>query len=278
VPQTDPAHLELCDVSFAYPNGKEVLRRVDLTVPRGVSWSIVGPNGSGKSTLLRVMAGLLTPDRGAVFLDGHPLGSLRSRARARRVAFLPQNVTTAFGYSARHVVAMGRYPHTRGIGLESREDWHLVDEAMAWTETTDLAPRALNALSGGERQRVLIAAALVQASDLLLLDEPTTALDVNHQIGIHRLLVRLRTQHGWTVVTVTHDLNLAAYFSQHVVMMKAGRVVSTGPPAEVLTCERVEAVYGVGMYGLTHPSTGAPVLVPAQLTSDDEGRGDADHA
>ena len=274
---SDP-HIELRDVCFAYAGGKQVLDGVSLTVPRGASWAIVGPNGSGKSTLLRVMAGLLRPVRGQVLLDARDLSAVRSRERARRIAFLPQNVAPAFGYVARQVVAMGRYPHISGFGLESQHDWHLVDEAMAWTETEGLSRRALNTLSGGERQRVLVAAALVQASDLLLLDEPTTALDVNHQIGIQRLLARLSARRGWTVVAVTHDLNLAAHFSQHVVMMKAGRVVATGPPAEVLTGQRVEAVYGVPMHSLTHPGTGAPVLVPADMTPQHEVTTDGDRA
>jgi ABC-type cobalamin/Fe3+-siderophores transport system ATPase subunit len=266
--------MELRDVCFAYPNGRQVLDGVTLSVPRGASWAIVGPNGSGKSTLLRVMAGLLAPSEGRVLLEGRPLVSYRSRERARRIAFLPQTVTSAFGYLARQVVAMGRYPHVSGLGLESQRDWQLVDEAMAWTGTAALAQRALNTLSGGERQRVLIAAALVQASDLLLLDEPTTALDVNHQIGVHRLLVRLSATQGWTVITVTHDLNLAAQFNRYVVMMKEGRVVAAGPSAEVLSCERVEAVYGVRMHSMAHPDTGAPVLMPAGLARDEETRAD----
>jgi len=275
VASNEAPHLELHDICFAYPNGKQVLDGIRLTIPRRASWAIVGPNGSGKSTLLRVMAGLLPPARGRVLLDGAPLETVRSRERARRIAFLPQHVVAAFGYTARQVVAMGRYPHVSGIGLESKRDWQIVDQAMTWTETIDLSPRTLNMLSGGERQRVLIAAALVQASDLLLLDEPTTALDVNHQIGIHRLLARLSADRGWTVVTVTHDLNLAAYFSRHVVMMSGGRVVAAGPPAEVLTQDRVADVYGVGMHALTHPGTGTPVLVPAALGHDREVHPDA---
>ncbi len=268
-------HLELRDVHFAYPDGTKVLRDISLSVPRGAVWSIVGPNGSGKSTLLRVMAGLLAPEGGEILLDGKPTRRMSSRARARRVAFLPQSVVPSFAFVARQVVAMGRYPHIGGVGLESKRDWELVDQAMAWTETVSLASRTLNTLSGGERQRVLIAAALVQAEDLLLLDEPTTALDVNHQIGIHRLLGRLSNERGWTVITVTHDLNLAAHFSEWVVMMEAGRIVATGPPADVLTCERIEAVYGVTMHALTHPNTGAPVLVPAVPGDEDESRNDA---
>jgi ABC-type cobalamin/Fe3+-siderophores transport system ATPase subunit len=265
-----PVYLELREVSFAYPSGRRVVDGVSLTIPRGESWAIVGPNGSGKSTLLRLMAGLIAPERGRVLLNGRPLASIRGRERARRIAFLPQGVAPAFGYVARQIVAMGRYPHVSGLGLESRHDWRVVDEAMAWTDTIPLARRPLSMLSGGERQRVLITAALVQANELLLLDEPTTALDLNHQIAIHRLLVRLSTQRGWTVVTVTHDLNLAAYFSRHVVMLKEGRVVASGPPADVLTCPRVEAVYGVPVQSLVHPTTGAPVLVPAELSENTE--------
>jgi len=269
---TQSAYLELRDVSFAYPGGRKVLDGVTVTVPKGAIWSLVGPNGSGKSTLLRLMAGLIAPGHGQVLLSGRPLSRIRPRERARRIAFLPQSVAPAFGFPARQIVAMGRYPHARGLGLETRQDWQLVDRSMAWTDTTSLASRELNTMSGGERQRVLIAAALVQASDLLLLDEPTTALDVNHQIGIHRLLNRLSAEHGWTVVTVTHDLNLAAHFSRHVIMLKEGRVVASGSPSDVLTCDRVEDVYGVAMHRLTHPTTGAPVLVPAQLASRDEVR------
>ncbi len=270
---TSTAHLDLRDVTFSYPNGRRVLEDITLSVPRGARWSIVGPNGSGKSTLLRVMAGLRRPDSGEVRLVGTPLADIRARERARRIAFLPQHIAPAFGYTARQVVAMGRYPHVAGFGLESQHDWQLIDEAMCWTETTELARRSLETLSGGERQRVLLAAALVQAADLLLLDEPTTALDVNHQIGIHRLLGRLSEERQWTVVSVTHDLNLAGHFSDRVAMMHSGRIVALGPPTEVLTCERVASVYGVGMQSLLHPTTGAPVLVPTGLDpSDAEGR------
>jgi len=275
VSTTVSAHLELRDVSYTYPGGPQVLDAVRLVIARGQLWSIVGPNGSGKSTLLRIMAGLIEPVHGQVLFNGRALSSLRPRERARRIAFLPQTIVPTFGYVARQIVAMGRYPHVGGLGLESRRDWQLVDEAMAWTDTSPLAWRTLNTLSGGERQRVVITAALVQANELLLLDEPTTGLDLHHQIGIHRLVTRLSRQRGWTVVTATHDLNLAAHFSQHVVMLKDGRVVASGAPAEVLTCRRVEEVYGVAMSSLVHPQTGAPVLVPAELGTPSEVRSDA---
>ncbi len=269
-------HLELDAVGFAYAGGRDVLTGISLSIPRGALWTLVGPNGSGKSTLLRIMAGLIRPTRGRVLLNGRPLESLGARQRARQVAFLPQVVAPAFGFAARQIVAMGRYPHTRGLGLETRRDWMLVDEAMAWTETMALARRPLSTLSGGERQRVLISAALVQANELLLLDEPTTALDLHHQIGIHRLLTRLCRDRGWTVVTVTHDLNLAGHFSDHVIMLKEGRDVASGSPTDVLTAARVQEVYGVGVCSLTHPTTGAPVLVPSEWESSDKRGGHSD--
>ena len=212
-----------------------VLDGLSFTVPHGRVTAIVGPNGCGKSTLLRTLARLLRPTAGSVRLDGQPLTELPSREIARRMALLPQTPVAPEGLLVRDLVARGRHPHQRWFSQWSHADEQIVADAMAATDTTDLADRALEQLSGGQRQRAWIAMTLAQDTELLLLDEPTTYLDLAHQVEVLDLVSQQNRVQGRTVVMVLHDLNLAARYSDTIVVMAAGEIVGHGSPAEVFT-------------------------------------------
>jgi len=244
---------------------------VTLAVRAGQSWAIVGPNGAGKSTLLRVMAGLCRPSDGTVSLSGSALHDLTPRKRAKSIAFVPQRPRCDVEATARQTVLLGRYPH-RSLGLfESVEDYRLADEAMTVTRTAAFADRAISTLSGGEAQRVHIAAALAQQPELLLLDEPTASLDLRHQLGIFEILRERTSRSGLAVVVVTHDVNLAARFCSHVLLLDNGRVVAAGTPEDVVTPDVLGPVYGVALAMLASPSTGdGRWIVPVGVARGDD--------
>ncbi len=239
-----------------------VLRGINLSVPAGEVVAIAGPNGAGKSTLLRCAAGLLTPWSGEVLLDGRPLSSWPRRARARRLAYLPQRPALPFSATARQVVAWGRHPHRHPFTGADPRGTEVVAAALERVEVAQLAERPFATLSGGEQQRCLIAAALAQEPRVLLLDEPSAGLDPPHAARLFRLLARLATE-GMAVAVVTHDLNLAAAFASRLVLLAAGQVVSAGRPAEVLTAASVEATYGPGLVVGRHPTSASPVVLAA---------------
>lgn len=254
--------LVLEDVAFSYPRGARVLNGVDVEVAPRRTVVLVGANGSGKSTLLRLAAGLRAPERGRVRLDDEALHAMDARARARAVAFLPQDVRPVHALSAREVVALGRHPHRASAWSgESAADRDAIDAALELCDARSLQARSFDTLSGGERQRVLIAGAVAQAGRLLVLDEPTSALDLPHQIAVFELL-RARAREGVAVLLATHDLNLAAAFADHVVLLDAGRVVAQGPPAEVLCDTVLGPVLGAGTWIGAHPVTGGPCVLP----------------
>jgi iron complex transport system ATP-binding protein len=247
------AILSLEDVRFGFANRPDFLGPVDLTVECGQCWAIIGPNGAGKSTLLRLMAGLYKPRAGCVNISGKPLTTLPVRERARAIAFLPQHPPTDMDLPARAVVLMGRFPH-RSLGLfESAEDYRTADRAMEITETLDFAERPIATLSGGETQRVHLAAAIAQEPQVLVLDEPTASLDIQHQLTIFQILRDRASRDGLAVVVVTHDVNLAGRFCSHVLLLSNGRCVATGTPAAVLTPEVLGPVYGVELVTLAVP-------------------------
>ena len=243
---------------------RPVVHDLTLGIPDGRVTTIVGPNGCGKSTLLRTMARLLRPVRGDVLLDGVPMSATPTREVARRLALLPQSPVAPDGLLVRDLVGRGRHPHQRWFRQWSTEDEAVVEEALAMTGTGDLRDRPLDQLSGGQRQRAWIAMTLAQDTDLLLLDEPTTYLDLAHQVEVLDLVVRLNRERGRTVVMVLHDLNLAARYSDLVVAMSAGRVACTGGPAEVFTPQRLLEVFGLEADVLPDPRTGLPIVVPAR--------------
>ncbi|SDD25076.1 ABC transporter ATP-binding protein [Actinokineospora iranica] len=239
-----------------------VIDGVDLTIPSGKVTVIVGANACGKSTLLRGMSRLLTPDEGAVYLDGQSIHRMRTRDLARQLGILPQSPVAPEGMTVRELVGRGRSPHQTWWRQWSPDDGDAVGQALASTSMTDLADRPVDELSGGQRQRAWIAMALAQDTPFLLLDEPTTYLDLAHQIDVLDLIADLNLAAARTVVMVLHDLNQASRYADHVVAMKSGRVVAEGDPADVVTAELVHDVFGLRCEVITDPLSGTPLVVP----------------
>ncbi|KQO65233.1 iron-dicitrate transporter ATP-binding subunit [Curtobacterium sp. Leaf261] len=238
-----------------------VIDDLDVDVPDGGLTVIVGPNASGKSTLLKALARTLTPTAGTVFLDGHPIRSYRPKAVARRVGMLPQNPIAPEGITVRDLVSRGRFPHQDLWHPSSGDDRRAVQDALRQTNTLDLADRSVDELSGGQRQRVWIAMVLAQDTDVVLLDEPTTFLDIAHQYDVLDLAAALHAA-GRTVVAVLHDLNQAARYATNVIAMEQGRIVAEGPASLVVTAELVERVFGLPCVVIPDPETGTPLVVP----------------
>lgn len=238
-----------------------------LAVPDGSFTVIVGANGCGKSTLLRGLARLLRPSVGAVHLDGQAIQRYSSKEVARRLGLLPQAQVAPDGITVADLVARGRYPHQSLLRQWTRDDEEAVREALAATSTEDLAERLVDELSGGQRQRVWLAMALAQRTEILLLDEPTTYLDIAHQVEVLDLCDRLRLERRHTLVAVLHDLNLACRYATHLVAMKDGVVVAEGAPADVITEALVEDVYGLACRVVPDPECGTPLVIPRKNVS-----------
>ena len=243
-----------------------VIDGLDLDVLEGTVTAIIGPNGCGKSTLLRTLGRLLRPNAGHVVLDGKRIDKIPTRAVAKVLGILPQAPTAPEGLTVADLVARGRHPHQVWYRQWSRDDEEAVAQALAWTGISDLAERPVDQLSGGQRQRAWLSMALAQGTDLLLLDEPTTFLDLAHQIDVLDLVRRLHREAGRTVVMVLHDLNLAARYSDRLVAMRDGRVVAEGPPVEVLTEPLLAEVFGLHARVIDDPVTGTPLVVPLSTT------------
>jgi iron complex transport system ATP-binding protein len=248
-------------LSAGYGN-TEILHGLDLTVPPGKLTVIVGANACGKSTFLRTISRLIAPTSGHVLLDGKSIHRMPSRDLARTLGLLPQSPIAPEGITVADLVSRGRHPHQSLFSRWTRQDDEAVDSALAATKTFDLAERAVDELSGGQRQRVWIAMALAQQTDILLLDEPTTFLDINHQIEVLDLLTDLNRARGTTVVMVLHDLNLAARYADHLVALASGRVHMSGAPEEVLTEGIVRHVFGLESRVITDPISGRPIMLP----------------
>ncbi len=258
--------LTLRDVRFGFPSRPEFLGPISVTVQPGELWAIVGPNGAGKSTLLRIMAGLLSARSGDVQLDGRALAGWSRRERGKRVAFVPQQTVEIDAITAREWVLLGRYPH-RSLGLfESAEDERRCDRAMEMTEVQAFAQRTVRTLSGGEFQRVRLAAALSQEPRILLLDEPTASLDLQHQLAVFGLLRSLVTTQRLGAVVVTHDVNLALRFCGKVLLLHDGQSVACGDACQVLTPELLGPVYSVALADLRDDRRpGCRWIVPADI-------------
>jgi iron complex transport system ATP-binding protein len=251
------------DVTLAYGD-HVVVRDLDLQLTEGSFTAIVGPNGCGKSTLLRALGRLMRPAGGQVLLDGQAIARTPTREVARVLGLLPQAPVAPEGLTVADLVARGRHPHQSWLRQWSRDDEAVVGEALAWTDMADLADRPVDELSGGQRQRAWISMALAQGTDLLLLDEPTTYLDLSHQIDVLELVGRLHAERGRTVVVVLHDLNLAARYAQRLVAMKDGASVASGTPEEVLTEQLLADVFDLEARILTDPVAGTPMVVPVR--------------
>jgi iron complex transport system ATP-binding protein len=263
-------------VSFSYDGHTPILLNVSLTAQRGELVSIVGPNGSGKTTLLRVIDRILLPSSGTVSIGDVPLARLSRIEIARRVAFVSQNGSIQFPFSAREIVLMGRAPHGRGKAFESEADHAIAEEMMQLTDILHLAEKPVTDMSGGERQRVFIARALAQQPELLLLDEPNAHLDIAHQIDTFTIISRLKARTGLTVLSVSHDLNLAAAFSDRIVMLACGAVVAAGPPADVLTAGRIREVFRTDVVVDSHPDGLSPrVTLRTESMVNQPGKGRA---
>ncbi|MEW6635975.1 MAG: ABC transporter ATP-binding protein [Actinomycetota bacterium] len=248
-----------------------VIEGLTVEVPEGRITSVVGPNGCGKSTLLRSLARLMRPRGGAVYLDGDAIFKLPTREVARRLGILPQNPAAPEGLTVRELAAQGRYPHQSWLRQWSKADEHAVERAMEITGMLGLADRPLDTLSGGQRQRAWISMALAQETETLLLDEPTTFLDMAHQLEVLQLLDRLNREEGRTILMVLHDLNNAARFSHHIVALRDGSVFAEGPPEEVMTPELFREVFGVEAEVVPEPRTGVPLCIPYGLHYSTEG-------
>lgn len=249
------------DLQAGY-GGQTILHGISLEVLPARMTAIVGANACGKSTLLRCLSRLLSPTQGAVLLDGKSVHGLPPRQLARQLGLLPQSPVAPDGITVIDLVSRGRHPHQGLFARWSAKDDAAVAAALQATATADLAERAMDELSGGQQQRVWIAMALAQQTDILLLDEPTTFLDISHQIEILDLLTDLNRDHGTTVVMVLHDLNLAARYAHILVSMVDGRIHSSGPPASTLTEAMVRDVFGLNSRIITDPTSGKPIMLP----------------
>lgn len=253
--------LRVSDLEFAYGPGEWRLRVSDLTLPPGEIVALTGPNGSGKSTLLQLLAGVLTPHTGQILLEGEEIGRLERRRVAQLLGYLPQDPHSQFDYRASEIAAMGRYPHGGFGGFLREEDIIVIETSMKRMEVDAFADRRVSRISGGERRRVFLASVLAQEPQALLLDEPTGALDIHHQVRLFSIIRELAHQ-GMTVLAVTHDLNLASHFCERVLLMDQGAIVADGSPIEVFTSNRLESIYGNEILLATHPQTGRPAIFP----------------
>ncbi len=247
-------------VSFAYPGGQQALRGAALDAPAGRLVCLLGPNGSGKTTLLRCLLGHLRPQSGEIQLDGKPLPAYSPRGLARLMAYVPQLPRSAFTFSVREIVLMGRYAHAGMLGMAGRQDREVARLAMEMTGTTALADRSLEELSGGEAQCVMIARALAQQPSVTLLDEPTSHLDIRNQLAIYRMMARLAGDWGMAVVCVSHDVNLAARFADELILMRDGRVVAAGPPGETIREDVLGETYAVDVDLIRTPDSDVPIV------------------
>ena len=258
-----PVRLAAESLRLAYDE-RVVVHDVDLALTDGSFTAIVGPNGCGKSTLLKALGRLLRPTSGQVLLDGRSIAKTSTRDVARVLGLLPQTPLAPDGLTVADLVARGRHPHQSWLRQWSSDDEAVVTEALTWTDMADLADAPVDALSGGQRQRAWISMALAQGTDLLLLDEPTTYLDLAHQIDVLELVARLHAERGRTVAVVLHDLNLAARYAQRLVAMKDGVLVASGTPGEVLTEALLADVFDLEARVLPDPVTGTPMVVPVR--------------
>jgi iron complex transport system ATP-binding protein len=239
-----------------------VAENLDVRLPRGALTMIIGPNGCGKSTLLKALARMLRPTRGTVLLDGADIHGLPTKAVARQLGLLPQSPIAPDGITVADLVSRGRYPYQRLLRQWSRDDEVIVNEAMAATGVTQFAKRNVDELSGGERQRVWLAMVLAQQTPTLLLDEPTTYLDLAHQLDVLELCASVNASRGMTIVVVMHELNLAIRYADHLIVMRGGEIQAVGTPEEVVTEGLIENTFGLPCRVVDDPENGNPLVVP----------------
>ena len=252
------------DITLAYDD-TVIIKGLSTSIPAGEITSVVGPNGCGKSTLLRSLARLMKPKDGAVYLDGDAIAKLPTREVAKRLGILPQSPEAPEGLTVRELAAQGRYPHQSWLSQWSKGDERAVEKALETTGMLEFSDRPLDTLSGGQRQRAWISMALAQETDTLLLDEPTTFLDMAHQLEVLQLLDRLNREEGRTILMVLHDLNNAARYSHHIVAISGGEIFAAGSPEEIMTGELLREVFSVEAEIVPDPRTGTPLCIPYGL-------------
>ena len=261
--ETTTAPLRAQGLSLAY-DSRQIISDLDVDIAEGKFTVIVGPNACGKSTLLRALARLMAPAKGSVLLDGSNIAKLKTKQIARRLGLLPQSSIAPEGITVGELVARGRHPHQSVLKQWTDKDETAVLSALRATDTEELSARQVDELSGGQRQRVWVAMVLAQETPLLLLDEPTTFLDLSFQIDLLDLFSQLNHEHGHTLVAVLHDLNQACRYADEIIAMKNGEVVAQGSPAEIVTSELVHALFGIDCTVIDDPVTGAPMIVPGK--------------
>lgn len=252
--------LSLCDLSYSIGE-KPLLHPLTLDLPAAQSIALVGHNGSGKSTLLKLMARQLTPTGGSIVFEDQSLQKWDNRAFARKLAYLPQHPPITSGLLVHELVALGRYPWHGALGRFSSTDKEKVGEAITRTQIGSLIDRLVDTLSGGERQRVWLAMLIAQGASCLLLDEPTSALDIGHQLDVLRLVHDLSRENGISVITVLHDINMAARFCDHIVALRGGHVIANGSPDDIMTPDILERIYGIRMDIIRQPDSDRPVAL-----------------
>ncbi len=250
-------NLNICGVNLKY-QAEKVVDNITFAVGEGEFLALLGPNGSGKSTLIKLLAKTLLPSGGAIYLGGDDLKKLNSTFIARQMAVVPQETPVSFSFTAREVVMMGRSPHLKRFQLEGKRDFEIVREAMLITKTWDLQDRLVSDLSGGEKQRVIIARALAQEPKILMLDEPTSHLDISFQVELLEMLSVLNKEKGVTVIVVLHDLNLAAQYCQKALLLNRGKIFTTGTPEQVITAKNIREVYDTEVIVWFHPVKNCP--------------------
>ena len=261
IPPSPLHNLEAKQLTLAY-DGAAIIRNLNLGIPEGKTTVLVGANGCGKSTLLRGLTRLLKPKSGRVYLDGKAIAQLKAKTIARKMGMLPQSPVAPEGLTVKDLVAMGRYPYQSWLQQWSKEDEAQVAEALKITTMTELADRPLDSLSGGQRQRAWIAMVLAQDTDILLLDEPTTYLDLSHQVDLLDLLDELQSSKGKTIVMILHDLNLSCRYGDYLVAVQQGKVYATGTPQQVMTEEMVRDVFNLECRIVPDPLSNTPMCIP----------------
>jgi iron complex transport system ATP-binding protein len=267
--------VRVTDLDFRYRD-TWALRNVSFEAQRGEFLGVIGPNGSGKTTLMKVIDGILVPEKGGVTIKGHAINRMKRRDIARLVAVVPQDSAMIFPFKSLEIVMMGRAPHLGMLRFEGESDLQTARSAMEMTDTASLADRYMETLSGGERQRILIARALAQDPEVVLLDEPTAFLDIRHQADFFGLMKRLNRERELTVLAVTHDINLAAAYCDRIVLLKEGRIHALGTPGEVITEKNIRNVYETDVLVDANPLNGLPRVT--LLSSPPSGKGSRSNA
>lgn len=244
-----------------------IVKDLNFTVPEGKITALVGANGSGKSTILKTMSRIMNPKQGSVYLDGKSIHRQSTRKVATQLAILPQNPKAPDGLTVTELVSYGRFPHQKGFGTLSARDKEVISWAIEVTGMGEFRDRPVDQLSGGQRQRAWIAMALAQETEILFLDEPTTFLDMAHQLEVLKLLQKLNEEQQRTIVMVVHDLNHASRYAHHMVAIESGRIVAEGSPREVMTCDILKKVFGIESDIIYDPRTGVPLCLPYELAS-----------